>query len=145
MELSETIRIAASPTKVFELVDDPARYGEFFVGVTRWEPRSKKLRGVGAKFRVLMQVGSIQAGGTVKVIERKRPKLIRWESEQGIHQAGCWRLEKVDGETDLTLDIEFDLSGAVLGALVARLAGRIVARNMWATLMAARRIVENEA
>ncbi|MEA2461691.1 MAG: hypothetical protein QOH90_1868 [Actinomycetota bacterium] len=144
MELSETIRIAVSPTKVFELVDDPARYHEFFVGVTRWEPRSKKLRGVGAKFRVLMQVGSIQAGGTVKVIERTRPKLIRWESEQGIHQAGCWRLEKVDDGTDLTLDIEFDLSGGPLGALVARLAGRIVARNMWATLMAARRIVENE-
>ena len=145
MELSETILIAATPAEVFELVDDPARYHEFFVGVTRWEPRSKKLRGVGAKFRVLMQVGSIQAGGTVRVVERKRPKLIRWESEQGIHQAGAWSLEKVEDGTELTLDIEFDLSGGHVGALVARLAGRIVARNMWATLMAARRVVESES
>jgi ribosome-associated toxin RatA of RatAB toxin-antitoxin module len=144
MELSETIFVAAPPSAVFELVDDPERYNEFFVGVTRWEPRSKKLRGVGARFRVLMQVGSIQAGGTVKVTERTASKLIRWESEQGIHQAGCWTLEKADGGTNLSLEIDFDLTGGPVGALVSHLAGRIVARNMRATLMAARRIVERK-
>lgn len=138
------IAIEAARSRVFELVDDPGRYPEFFVGITKWEPRSKKRRGVGAKYRVLMQVGSIEAGGTVRVTERTVNRTIEWTWEQGIHQWGRWTLEDAGDATELTLEVRYDLSGGPLGRLVEHLTGRIVERNLWATLLAARRLVENE-
>lgn len=38
--------------------------------------------------------------------------------------------------------MRYDLSGGPLGRLVEHLTGRIVERNLWATLLAARRILE---
>lgn len=132
----------APRSRVFDLVDDPGRYPEFFVGITKWEPRSKKLRGVGSKYRVLMQVGSIEAGGTVRVTARKVNQSIEWTWEQGIHQSGRWSLRDADGRTELTLEVRYDLSGGPLGRVVEHLTGRIVERNLWATLLAARRLLE---
>ena len=141
--IRRSIAIDAPPGDVFELVDDPGRYPEFFVGITRWEPRSKKLRGVGARYRVLMQVGSIEAGGTVVVKRRKVNELIEWSYEQGIHQEGRWKLRELDGATELTLEVRYDLSGGIVGRLVEQITGRIVERNLWATLLAARRLLES--
>lgn len=132
----------APRSRVFDLVDDPGCYPEFFVGMTKWEPRSKKRRGVGAKYRVLMQVGSIQAGGTVRVTARKKNDAIEWAWEQGIHQSGRWTLRDADGGTELALEVRYDLSGGPLGRVVEHLTGRIVERNLWATLLAARRLLE---
>ena len=140
-----TIRIDRPPEEVFALVDDPARYPEFFKGMTRWESRSKRKRGVGARYRVLMKVGSIEAGGTVVVTERIENRRIGWEAEQGIRQEGRWELKPVEDATEVSLEVTFDLSGGPIGALVERMAGRIVSRNLWATLLAARRLVEDAA
>jgi ribosome-associated toxin RatA of RatAB toxin-antitoxin module len=145
MKIKKSIDIDRDQETVFQLVDDPGRYPEFFSGITKWEPRSKKLRGVGARYRVLMKVGSIEAGGIVRVTQWTEPKAIKWEAERGVRQQGRWQLRgNGAGGTRLTLEIDFDLSGGPVGALVERLAGRIVARNMWATLLAARRILELE-
>lgn len=141
--IRKSIVIEAARPKVFELVDDPGCYPSFFVGMTKWEPRSKKRRGVGAKYRVLMQVGSIEAGGTVRVTERTANEAIAWTWEQGIHQSGRWSLRDLDGRTELTLEVRYDLSGGPLGRLVEQLTGRIVERNLWATLLAARRLLES--
>jgi ribosome-associated toxin RatA of RatAB toxin-antitoxin module len=140
--IRRTIVVDAPRGRVFELVDDPGRYPEFFVGITKWEPRSRKRRGAGAKYRVLMQVGSIEAGGTVRVTARKANQAIEWTWEQGIHQSGRWTLRDVDGGTELTLEVRYDLSGGPLGRVVEHLTGRIVERNLWATLLAARRLLE---
>jgi ribosome-associated toxin RatA of RatAB toxin-antitoxin module len=141
--IRRSIAIDAAPGDVFELVDDPGRYPEFFVGITKWEPRSKKLRGVGARYRVLMQVGSIEAGGTVVVKRRRVNELIEWSYEQGIHQEGRWKLREHGGATELTLEVRYDLSGGIVGRLVEQITGRIVERNLWATLLAARRLLES--
>lgn len=140
--IRRSIAIEASRGKVFDLVDDPGRYPEFFVGITKWEPRSKKRRGPGAKYRVLMQVGSIEAGGTIRVTERTPNEAIAWTWEQGIRQSGRWTVEDAGAGTELTLEVRYDLSGGPLGRLVEHLTGRIVERNLWATLLAARRLLE---
>jgi ribosome-associated toxin RatA of RatAB toxin-antitoxin module len=139
------IRIEADAKSVFKLIGDPDRYPDFFVGITRWESRSRTKRAAGARYRVLMRVGSIEAGGTIKVERWEEPDLITWTWEQGVHQEGRWELNEVEGGTDLTWEIAFDLSGGPAGRLVEQIAGRIVGRNMWATLLAARRLIELES
>lgn len=142
--IRRSIVVDAPAERVFELVDDPSCYPEFFVGITEWQPRARKRRGVGAKYRVLMQVGSIQAGGTIVVTKRVPGRLIEWTHEQGIHQEGRWTLRPLDPGTELTLEVRYDLSGGPVGRLVEHLSGRIVERNLWATLLAARRLLEAE-
>lgn len=144
IELHRSIVVAREPTAVFALISDPSRYAEFFAGMTKWSPRSHKKRGAGARYRVLMKVGSIEAGGVVQVTSWHEPEVIEWESEQGIHQSGRWTVEEHPEGSKLSLEIDFDLSGGPVGALVERVSGRIVGRNMWATLMSARRLLEHE-
>ena len=140
--IARSILIDAPPSRVFELIDSPDRYPEFFVGMTKWESESEQESGVGARYRVLMKVGSIEAGGTVKVTEWSDPETIAWCWERGIHQEGRWELRPHDGGTEVTLEVSFDLSGGPVGRLVELIAGRMVGRNLYATLLAARRLVE---
>ena len=140
--IEETV-IERTPDEVWSLISDPDRYPDFFKGLTSWKLLSRE-PGIGARYRVLMQVGSIEAGGIVSVTEWRTSKVIRWESERGIHQRGSWRLRPVENGTEVTLEISFDLSGGPVGRLVELLTGRIIARNMWATLLAARRLLESD-
>ena len=142
-EITQNIRIEREPKDVFALISDSDRYPEFFSGLTKWSLLTDK-PGFDARYRVLMKVGPIEAGGIVRVTYWHEPTAIKWESERGIHQSGKWRLRQADGGTDVSLTIGFDLSGAVAGRLVERIAGRIVARNLWASLLAARRILEGD-
>jgi ribosome-associated toxin RatA of RatAB toxin-antitoxin module len=145
IRVERTLVIERDPSSVFALISDQSRYPEFFAGITRWEPRTRKRRGPGARFWVLMRVGSIEAGGVVVVDRWEQDQLIEWRSELGVRQGGRWQLTPVDDGTAVTLSLEFDLSGGPVGWLVERLVASIVGRNMLATLLAARRMLEYDA
>ena len=91
--VTRSIVIDRSPDEVFDLIDAPERYPEFFVGLTKWDSLTEQRTGVGARYRVLMRVGSIEAGGTVRVTEWSEGEFIAWEWETGIHQEGRWTLQ----------------------------------------------------
>ena len=144
-KLIRTIRVDREAEAVFDLLADPARFPEFFVGITRWERCSQKDRGLGAEFRVLMRVGSIEAGGIVRVTDWQEPRTIAWRSERGIDQHGRWTVTPhEDGSTEVALEIAYDLSGGPIGRLVELLVSRVVGGNMAATMLAVRRILEFE-
>ena len=144
MRVHRSLLIDREPSSVFDLISDPDRLRSFFVGITRWDVRSRQRRGKGARYRVLMRVGSIEAGGQLRITGWQPEELIEWDSESGITQRGRWQLRPATGGgTEVHLEIEFHLEGP--GAwLVERLAGRVIARNVTATLLAARRILEFE-
>jgi ribosome-associated toxin RatA of RatAB toxin-antitoxin module len=144
IRLQRRLLVEREPEEVFRLLSDPARYPEFIVGITRWRPLSGDRRGPGARYRILMRVGSIEAGGVVRVGRWEENRLIEWTSERGIHQTGRWDLQPAASGTEVRLTLEFDLSGGPVGWLVERLAGRMVSRNMYATLLAVRRLLEYE-
>ena len=143
MRVHQSIVIARPPKEVWRLLGDLARYPEFSAGITKWDPKSEERTGIGARYRVLMQIGSIQAGGTLRVTEWEENRTIAWESESGIQMAGRTEIEPEGAGTRVHFEITFTLPGPA-GWLVERIAGRIVGRNLWATLLAARRVVEHE-
>lgn len=140
--LRRQIVVESEAGAVFEVISDPGRYPEFFHGLTRWKLLSDE-PGPGARYRVLMKVGAIEAGGTVVVTAWDEDRRIAWKHEQGIHQHGSWQLTPAEDGTEVTLEIGFDLSGGLAGKLVEHLAGRIVARNMRAALLGLRRLAES--
>ena len=144
MRISQKIHIERPPADVFKLVGDPARYPSFLSGATTWKPVSEQTQGVGARFRVLMKVGAVQVGGVIEVNRWEDDVCIEWTAVPGVRQAGRWLLTPTDGGTDLEIELDSDIGGGLVGKLVERIAAKTLMRNLWATLLAARRIIENE-
>ena len=69
MRVAATISVAAPPERIWEHVADPGRQLHFMSGVTRWEVAGDVRQGLGARYRMLMRVGSAEVGGLVEVVE----------------------------------------------------------------------------
>ncbi len=68
MRVRAAIDVAAPPQLVWEFVTDPGRYLHFMSGITRWEVTSEQDRGLGARYRTLMRVGSAEVGSLIEVV-----------------------------------------------------------------------------
>ena len=141
MRVSQRIQIERPPADVFKLIGDLPQHPAFLVG-TSWKPVSEQTQGLGARYRVLMKVGSVQIGGVVEVIRWEDDAVIEWSAVQGVRQTIRWLLSPTDRGTDLSIVVDYEIGGGPVGWLVERIAARTIARNLWASLLAARRIVE---
>ena len=92
MRVESKIEISAPPALVWEYVSDPSRYLHFMSGITRWEVVGNKRIGLGARYRMLLRVGSAEVGGLIEVVEFVRDADLAWTSITGIDQRGRWRL-----------------------------------------------------
>jgi len=149
MRVAAQIDIAAPPEAVWEFVVDPERYLHFMHGITRWEVCGDTPSGLGARYRMLMRVGSAEVGGMVEVTEYAEPRDMAWTSVTGVDQRGRWRLrERGTGHAPRT-HVEFRLSYGVAGAgllgwLSERLSAPQVSANLRRTLQQLKRTVEHE-
>ena len=78
MRVESSIEISAPPALVWEYVSDPSRYLHFMSGITRWEVVGDKRVGLGARYRMLLRVGSAEVGGLIEIVEfvhERRPRL----------------------------------------------------------------------
>jgi uncharacterized membrane protein len=146
MRCSASIEISAPDTAIWAIVSDPARYLEFMSGVTRWEAASKKTNGIGARYRMLILVGSAEVGGLIEVVESHEPRDLAWTSVTGIDQRGRWRLrEHRPGRTRLELRLSYGVAGSGLtGWLSERLSRPIVEGHLRRSLQQLKRLVEHE-
>ena len=94
MRIAEHVDVLAPPAIVWEQVSDPSRVLDFFAGVTRWECVGGPRAGLGARYRMLMRVGSAEVGGLIEVVEFDAERDLAWHSVTGIDQRGRWRLRE---------------------------------------------------
>ena len=146
MRIAEHVDVAASRALVWEQIVDPARVLDFFAGVTRWEVEGEQRTGLGARYRMLMRVGSAEVGGLIEVVEFQPECDLAWTSVTGVDQRGRWRLrESRGGGTRLELRLQFGVAGGgIFSWLAEQLAGPIVRGNVRRTLAQAKRAVEHE-
>jgi uncharacterized membrane protein len=114
MRVAESIEIAAPCALVWEQVADPGRYLHFMSGVTRWEvvPGSRR-SGLGARYRMLLRVGSAEVGGLIEVVEFVPERDLAWTSVTGVDQRGRWRLRsRGEGRTHVELRLQYGVAGA---------------------------------
>ena len=146
MRLEARIEVGAPPELIWEAITDPARMLDFMSGVTRWEVAGDQERGLGARYRMLMRVGSAEVGGLVEVVEFEEPGDMAWTSVTGLDQRGRWRLREVG--TDRT-HVEFRLSYGVAGSgffgwLSERVAAPTVTGHLRRSLQQLKRSVEHD-
>jgi uncharacterized membrane protein len=150
MRVEASIQVSAPAAAVWAFVDDPSRYLHFMSGITRWEVDSEHAAGIGARYRMLMRVGSAEIGGLVEVVEHDEPSELAWNSVTGIDQRGRWRLRERDWaphppRTDVELRLSYGVAGAGLGGWVAeRIAAPTVRGHLRRSLQQLKRQVEHE-
>ncbi|MEA2390761.1 MAG: hypothetical protein QOK31_870, partial [Solirubrobacteraceae bacterium] len=123
MRVQAQVEISAPPEAVWKLLAEPTRYLEFMSGVTRWEVQDDRPTGVGARYRMLILVGSAEIGGLIEVVEWSEPRDLAWTSVTGVDQRGRWRLrERGHGRTRVELRLSYGVAGSgPLGWVAERL------------------------
>jgi uncharacterized membrane protein len=147
MRVGAAIDIAAPAHVVWEFVTDPTRYLHFMSAITRWEVTSEHDRGLGARYRTLMRVGSAEVGGLIEIVECDEPRDLAWTSVTGIDQRGRWRLREhgSGGRTTVELRMQYGVAGAgVIGWLAEQVAAPAVRDNLRRSLHELRRQAEHE-
>ena len=150
MRINESIVISASPKLVWDYIADPRNYLHFMHGVTRWEVVSDEPGGCGARYKMLMRVGSAEIGGLIEVVEWVPGRELAWTSITGIDQRGRWRLRETprdDGTagTWVQLRLTAGVAGSGLfGWLAERIAAPTVRGHLRRSLQQLKRQVEHE-
>ena len=145
MRVGASIEVTAPADAIWAFVDDPARYLHFMSGITRWEVVGDQAAGLGARYRMLMHVGSAEVGGLVEVVEHDPGRDMAWVSVVGIDQRGRWRLRERAGRTRVELRLSYGVAGSgIFGWLADHVAAPTVRGNLRRSLQQLKRQVEHE-
>jgi acyl-CoA synthetase (AMP-forming)/AMP-acid ligase II/uncharacterized membrane protein len=143
MRIEKQCLIDAPREKVWQLVSDPSTYPRLMHGITRFEHLNEIDGDEGARYRMLMRVGSADVGGVVEIVDYDEPGDIAWTSITGIDQRGRWRLREArDGRTRVTFRLSYGSPGGVIAAIADRISEPMVSRNLEQTLENLRREFE---
>ncbi len=146
MRVSASVVIATGPERIWAVISDPARALSFMSGITRWEVVSDEPTGLGARYRILLRVGSAEIGGLIEVVEWNSPRELAWTSVTGIDQRGRWRLrEEGEGLTRVELRLAYGVAGSGLSGWVAeRIAAPTVTGHLRRTVRRLKQMVEQD-
>jgi uncharacterized membrane protein len=149
MRVAAQIDVNAPAEAVWAFVDDPGRYLHFMSGITRWEVVGDQRSGLGARYRMLMRVGSAEIGGLIEVVEHTPGCDIAWVSVVGIDQRGRWRLRARGTDaaprTQVELRLSYGVAGSGLfGSIAERVAAPTVRAHLRRSLQQLKRQVEHE-
>ena len=144
MRVQAQIHISAPADSVWEVISDPARQLSYMSGITRWEVAGEQASGLGARYRMLLRVGSAEVGGLIELVEFVAPRELAWTSVTGVDQRGRWRLRTAaDGRTRVELRLAYGVAGSGLGGWVAEhVAAPIVTGHLRRTVQQLKRLVE---
>jgi uncharacterized membrane protein len=145
MRVERELVVNAPREEVWAYVTNPDTYTMFFSGITRWDVEGRKKRGCGARYRMLMHVGSAEVGGLVEVVEFEEPGDMAWTSVLGVDQRGRWRLREHGGNrTSVMFRLSYHAPGGLLGWLSDQLSAPMVRNNIHHALENLKRHIESE-
>ena len=138
--------ISAPIDSVWSVVSDPERALSFMSGITRWEVESDEPTGLGARYRILLRIGSAEVGGLIEIVEWDPPRELAWTSITGVDQRGRWRLRpESGGRTRAEIRLAAGVAGSGIAGWVAeRIAQPIVSSHLHTTVRQLARLVEHE-
>ena len=146
MRLKESVVVSASCEEVWAYLEDPANWLHFMSGVTRWEVRGEQPSGLGARYRMLIKVGSAEVGGLVEMVEWDEAKDLAWNSVSGVDQRGRFRLRAVDeNRTRVELRYAYGVAGAGIPGLISEwVSAPTISSHLRRSLHQLKRQVEHE-
>jgi uncharacterized membrane protein len=146
MRINEKVSISAPSQTVWDYLADPENYLRFMSGITHWEVVGERANGLGARYRILVQVGAAELGGLIEMVEWDEPHDIAWHSITGVDQRGRWRIrEKGDSRSRVEFRFAYGVVGGGPAGWITELAAApLLRRHMRRTLQQLKRQVEHE-
>lgn len=146
MRLNRSIEIAAPPAAVWEYIAEPSNYLDFMSGVTRFEVAGDVSRGLGARYRVLIRIGSAEVGGLIEVVEWDEGRDMALSSVTGLDQRIRWRLrERPEGRTRVEFRYAYGVAGGGIAGLIAEMvAAPTLQRHLRRSLHQLKRLIEQQ-
>lgn len=144
MRIDHSVTVDAPRSRVWDYVTDPENYTDFMEGLTRWEVEGEQARGLGARYRVLIRVGSADVGGLIEIVEWSPEGDMAWSSVTGVDQRGRWRLrEQTDGRTRVSFRFAYGVAGSgISGLLAERVAALPLGRRFKRSLQRVKQTLE---
>jgi carbon monoxide dehydrogenase subunit G len=120
--ISRSTDIAASPEKVWDLLEDVKRLPEYSQSTDEVRDAPERLTSVGQEYEQVGRVLGVKLTSRWKVVGLEPGKLIRSEGTlaAGVRYTLTQRLEPIDTGTRLCIDIDYTVPGGALGKLAAR-------------------------
>ncbi len=146
MRLNNSIVVAAPPKLVWDYITDPANVLHYMSGVTRWEVCGEQRTGLGARYRMLIKVGSAEVGGLIEVVEFTTERDMAWSSVTGVDQRGRWRVRELGPDrTRVELRFAYGVAGSGLVGYASELvAAPGLGTHMRRSLQQLKRQVESQ-
>jgi uncharacterized membrane protein len=146
MRLNESIVIAAPPKLIWDYVTNPDNALHYMSGVTRWEVVGEQRTDCGARYRMLIQVGSAEVGGLIEVVEFDEPRDMAWSSVTGVDQRGRWRLRQLaPNRIRVELRFAYGVAGSgIIGWISEHVAAPTMKAHLRRSLTQLKRLVEHE-
>jgi uncharacterized membrane protein len=143
MRVERELVVNAPRDVIWAYITDPRNYTSFLSGITRWDVEGRKRRGLGARYRILMRVGSAEVGGLVEVVEFEEPGDMAWTSVLGLDQRGRWRLrERGPNRTSVMYRMSYQAPGGLIGWLTDQISAPVVRNYVRHTLENLKRHIE---
>ena len=117
--VEQSVEIDAPVSKVFAYVDDFTTTKDWMYGLTKIDPVTERLHGVGAQYDGIMKVG-VPLKARIQCTAWERDNLIELTSIKGIQTTQRWSFTDLGGErTRVDAWVSYTLPGGPAGKAIA--------------------------
>ncbi len=106
--------LKASPERVFALLERVEDFADYSDLVQAIEPLG------GDKYRWHVHAVGMDWTFDVVITESCSPQVLAWESLDGVHNQGCYRLRRVEECTEVTLTLTYEIRNRLVEKAVNR-------------------------
>ena len=117
-EIHKSATVAAPVDKVFEIVDDPANFPKYVPNVHEVVDIRRSAGRIGDSVRVIYKVLGVTFDEKFTVTESERPSRIKSTFSGGMTGTFAWTFEPQEGQSKVTIDVDYQLAGGPLGKAV---------------------------
>ncbi|ERG90364.1 MAG: polyketide cyclase / dehydrase and lipid transport [Haloquadratum walsbyi J07HQW1] len=142
-DVTETTRIDAPVTVVFEYLDDPRNQPEFTPSLTRSEPVEELSNG-GKRVAYTYSMAGIDLTGEITATKYEPESAIHWEMDGDITGEIKWTFEAEEDTTIFSYTAQYDIPVPVLDSVVKPFAERYNERELKTALENLRTRIEAE-
>lgn len=114
--------LKASPERVFALLERIEDFVDYSDLVQAIEPLGDD------KYRWHVHAVGMDWTFDVMITESRAPQVLAWESLNGVHNQGCYRLRPVGGGTEVTLTLTYEIRNRLVEKAVNRAVRPLVGR-----------------
>ena len=144
MKVERSVRIAAPPERVYEIVMDPARLADWVTIHHHLEDAPNGQLRQGSKLTQCLKIAGTKFRVRWTVVENEPCRRVVWEGRGpvGSHAHIEYGFSTKDGRTEFSYLNRYDLPGGALGRIAGRTVARVTQKELEGSLQRLKSLVE---